>query len=110
MSIECSECERDLRGDHGESCSRHPNNLIPELREENKQLRTQLTEAKASLDDAQSLFWILVHSIGGYVKINDRHFRDYSPGTSVLERSNDRHEPAVIFRAYTTHPNKPGAE
>lgn len=26
MSIECSECEHDLRGGHDESCSRHPNN------------------------------------------------------------------------------------
>lgn len=28
MSIECGECERDLRGGHDESCSRHPNNRV----------------------------------------------------------------------------------
>jgi hypothetical protein len=26
MSIECGECEHDLRGGHAENCSRHPNN------------------------------------------------------------------------------------
>lgn len=26
MSLECSECERDTRGGHDESCSRHPKN------------------------------------------------------------------------------------
>lgn len=26
MSMECSECERDLRGGHAPDCSRHPNN------------------------------------------------------------------------------------
>jgi ribosome modulation factor len=26
MSMECVECERDLRGGHAESCSRHPKN------------------------------------------------------------------------------------
>lgn len=27
MSIECGECERDLRGGHDETCSRHPKNV-----------------------------------------------------------------------------------
>ena len=27
MSVECSECERDARGGHDESCSRHPFNV-----------------------------------------------------------------------------------
>lgn len=28
MSIECGECERDLRGGHSADCSRHPNNKL----------------------------------------------------------------------------------
>lgn len=28
MSIECSECERDLRGPHDHDCSRHPLNKL----------------------------------------------------------------------------------
>lgn len=29
MSVECGECERDLRGGHDPSCSRHPKNKKP---------------------------------------------------------------------------------
>ena len=28
MSIECAECEHDLRSGHEETCSRHPNNRL----------------------------------------------------------------------------------
>ncbi len=31
MSLECSECERDLRGGHGHDCSRHPVNIVDSL-------------------------------------------------------------------------------
>lgn len=31
MSLECSECERDLRGGHDPECSRHPVKMIDNL-------------------------------------------------------------------------------
>ena len=34
MSLECSECERDLRGGHDSNCTRHPVNVIMALIDE----------------------------------------------------------------------------
>src|SRR5260370_752333 len=44
MSIECGECERDLRGDHAETCSKNPANIITKLRATLSEREKELAE------------------------------------------------------------------
>lgn len=62
MSIECGECERDLRGDHDEACSRHPNNLIPKLQADLSEARQESAGRKLILQWALEWYSKYVHT------------------------------------------------
>lgn len=58
MSIECGECEHDLRGGHDEKCSRHPANI-------KKGIQLIVKEQKGD------------HTLQGYIFTDAKHARTW---------------------------------
>lgn len=75
MSIECSECERDLRGGHDPECSRHPKKKEKKVPEKPaKPPRKTIGERKPSIelaaDDGGEWHWILWSANGRPIASN----------------------------------------
>lgn len=113
MSLECSECERDLRGEHAEACSRHPDNCMNFLWHEGPvrvAIRARICEpfgVHESLDDDE--VFILTHTPTGYslgqvltaAKIDTSNRHDVQSAAETLMRSVP-HINDLLHLAYNT--------
>lgn len=62
MSVECSECERDLRGGHDEDCSRHHSKVtarleaeLAEYKDANAKLTERIAELEQQIEQEQAI-------------------------------------------------------